>query len=225
MKREVEFADMEENLRRGGGELLFAGPEGRVIRCGHGGPILSDVLDGTALVSLLQERGLCDESLFCLKGHDAADAIKQAFGVDGGTACTQAVYLSHEAPAWEGDIRLLTEEHAAFCAARYHPEDNNLPYMQYLISAGQMWGYFDGDRIAGFIGIHREGSMGLLEVLPEHRKRGVGYALEAFLIDWHLKKGWVPYCHVVEGNEASFALQRKLGMQFSELPVIWLWKD
>lgn len=85
-----------------------------------------------------------------------------------------------------------------------------------------MWGLFEGNAIAGFIGMHPEGSMGLLEVLPEYRRRGYGYLLEAYLIRLHLQRGWTPYCHVVKGNEASLRLQKKLGFEFAEKPAIWV---
>lgn len=86
-----------------------------------------------------------------------------------------------------------------------------------------MWGLFDNGTLAGFIGMHDEGSMGLLEILPEYRRRGYGYLLEGCLIRLHLECGWVPFCHVVEGNDASMRLQEKLGMTFSELPAIWVY--
>ena len=51
-----------------------------------------------------------------------------------------------------------------------------------------------------------------------------GYAmqLEAHLITTALRDGHTPYCHVVEGNEVSLHLQRKMGLTCAELPAIWL---
>ena len=37
-----------------------------------------------------------------------------------------------------------------------------------------------------------------------------------------LAQGFVPYCHVVEGNIVSEALQQKLGMVRADLPVLWI---
>ena len=85
-----------------------------------------------------------------------------------------------------------------------------------------MWGVFDGGRLAGFIGTHSEGSMGMLEVLPEFRRKGYGLALEQFLIAWHLSRGWTPFGHVIDGNEPSLRLQQKAGMVCAGLPAIWL---
>jgi tRNA (guanine37-N1)-methyltransferase len=74
----------------------------------------------------------------------------------------------------------------------------------------------------GFIGKHAEGSMGLLEVLPENRRQGLARTLESFLIDRELREGNLPYCQVFRDNAASLALQKKLGLQLAEGLVIWL---
>ena len=37
-----------------------------------------------------------------------------------------------------------------------------------------------------------------------------------------LKEGRTPYCHVVDGNEASLHLQRKMGLTCTRLPAIWV---
>ena len=65
--------------------------------------------------------------------------------------------------------------------------------------------------------------MGILEVLPEYRRRGYGLALEQFLIAWHLERGWTPFGHVIDGNEASIRLQKKAGLVCAELPTIWMY--
>lgn len=71
-------------------------------------------------------------------------------------------------------------------------------------------------------GFHDDGSMGMLEILPPFRRRGYAAQLEAFLIAAALKEGRTPYCHVVDGNEASLYLQRKMGLTCTRLPAIWV---
>lgn len=56
--------------------------------------------------------------------------------------------------------------------------------------------------------------MGLLEVLPQFRRRGLAEVLEVGLIAQQLHRGLLPYCHVRLGNTASEALQTKLGLVF-----------
>ena len=77
--------------------------------------------------------------------------------------------------------------------------------------------------LAGFAGIHQEGTMGLLEVLPQFRRRGLAEVLEVGLIAQQLHRGLLPYCHVRLGNTASEALQTKLGLVFdSRRTLYWI---
>lgn len=81
---------------------------------------------------------------------------------------------------------------------------------------GRGWvfgGYGPSGELVGFIGEHDEGSMGMLEVFPEHRRRGYGRALEAARIRALRACGRTPYCHVAPGNAASRALQAGLGLR------------
>ena len=219
---QIDTADMEQALLRQHGTELYYGPKGRVI-LNKDGTVMSDVQDGEALCTILQRLGLSKHTLFSLKSQEAADAVCRAYGLGDQMPCTQAVYLKSAPPEMQPcDIRRLGEEYAETLAAHYHPESDTLPYLRERIAAGQMWGLFEDGRLAGFIGMHSEGSMGLLEILPEFRRRGYGYQLEAYLIALHLQRGWTPYCHIVYGNEASLRLQEKLGLSFAKLPAIWV---
>ena len=39
------------------------------------------------------------------------------------------------------------------------------------------FGAFVDGQLAGFVGEHSEGSMGMLEIFPAYRRRGLGYSL------------------------------------------------
>ena len=85
-----------------------------------------------------------------------------------------------------------------------------------------MYGIFVEDELAGFIGEHDEGSMGMLEVFPAYRRQGLGLALESFQINRILEEGRMPYDQVILGNEKSLSLQKKLGMTITKDTVTWL---
>ena len=118
------------------------------------------------------------------------------------------------------DVRPLTQEHAALAASVYHDGDG--AYIRDRIEHGALFGVFESDALAGFAGFHDDGSMGMLEILPPFRRRGYAAQLEAFLIAAALKESRTPYCHVVDGNEASLHLQRKMGLTCTCLPAIWV---
>ena len=208
-------------LRKGDGCVLYSGPEGRVVRDGAG-VVISDITDGGALAEILRRRGLERAGLFCLLGP-AVEAVAGAFGLKKGVPCTQWVYGGSEPPRVPAaEVRPITEEYLPLCAARYHPEDDEASYLRERMEAGRLWGLFEGGQLAAFIGMHHEGSMGILEVLPEYRRRGLAMALEGWLIRWHLERGWTPFCHVYEDNPASHALQKKLGLTPAPEQVVWL---
>ena len=64
----------------------------------------------------------------------------------------------------------------------------------------QMYGMFIDGKPAGFIGMHAEGSLGLLEILPEYRRCRLAFALESYAINRMLEKGWTPYGQIILGN-------------------------
>ena len=86
------------------------------------------------------------------------------------------------------------------------------------------FGAFVDGQLAGFVGEYSEGSMGMLEIFPAYRRRGLGYALECFQINRYLSQGRVPFDQVVVGNEKSMSLQKKVGMELSRDTVSWLAK-
>lgn len=76
--------------------------------------------------------------------------------------------------------------------------------------------------LAGFIGTHEEGGMGMLEVFEPYRHRGIAMALEKFLINRTLEKGHTPYCQVFTDNGASINLQQKLGLRLCRKEIYWI---
>lgn len=139
---------------------------------------------------------------------------------------SQAYYLRKEpprVPARPGvSIRPLTLEDMDFVLENYHNPGAYESHIRQRIAEGMLGGLVDGE-LAGFAGIHQEGAMGMLEVLPQFRRRGLAEVLEAAIIARQLERGRFPYCHVRRGNTASEALQRKLGLTFDENRTLyWL---
>lgn len=64
--------------------------------------------------------------------------------------------------------------------------------------------------------------MGLLEVLPAYQRKGYATMLESYLINYFLDQGWVAYCQVIENNQASLQLQKKLGLTISQNVSFWM---
>ena len=140
--------------------------------------------------------------------------------------CYQAAYpkiepvAEYEVPGFE--IKPLEQKHLSFVCANY---DDDEGYMKSRIEYGMLGAFDKSGNCAGFIGFHGEGSMGLLTVLPEYRRKGIGLALETKNLNRRLSEGRIPFGHVVVGNEKSTGLQKKIGMEFSEKIVTWIFSD
>ncbi len=118
------------------------------------------------------------------------------------------------------EIRPLAPEHLPVVKENYLLE-NDEAYLLERINEG-MLGAFKGNTLMGFVGTHDEGSMGLLEVLPQYRRQGLGTALSTHMIAWELAKGHIPYDQYFISNQLSHDLQSKLGFSFSSQPLIWM---
>lgn len=138
--------------------------------------------------------------------------------------CTQAIYQSKEPveiPAGNFTLRPLTMEDLPFLLENYHNPGAFESHLRGRIDEGMLGGEIDGE-LAGFAGVHEEGTVGMLEVLPQFRRRGLAEVLEAAVINQQLSRGRLPYCHVRTGNDASIALQKKLGFTFDTRTLYWL---
>lgn len=155
------------------------------------------------------------------------DAPLSARGFTREMRCHSCLYEKAEPPQLAlplgVEMRLLTPDYAAFIYAHYSHSDGRPDYVSERVRAG-MIGLFDGGALAGFIGTHDTGEMGLLEVLPEYRRRGLARLLEARMIGERLLAGRLPYGDVETNNEASLSLQRSLGMSVSDRDTCWYFR-
>ena len=81
-------------------------------------------------------------------------------------------------------------------------------------------GYVDGVKV-GYIGIREEGTVGHLEVLPEHRRKGYGTLFIKAITNLQIKSGRIPSCHILENNVPSIAIHRNLGYWTDEVRRIY----
>uniref|UniRef100_UPI004056B5B7 GNAT family N-acetyltransferase n=1 Tax=Agathobacter sp. TaxID=2021311 RepID=UPI004056B5B7 len=99
---------------------------------------------------------------------------------------------------------------------------DDIEYIRERITAGCVFGAFVNGEFAGGVGIHDDGSIGMLKVLEEYRGRKIGAALETYIVNYAMQLGWTPYGQVEADNTASLHLQKKLGMHLSKTPIVWM---
>lgn len=216
----LRHTDMTEAIRRGLGFVAAADEKGVLLSVDEGYCGMLSCADAETALRLLAGRNF---PLLAIHQQEQETALCARLGMETWMRCRQAVYEGEQPPAFESaEIRLLTEEHLDFLLANYRQEDSE--YLAWLLERRALFGLFREGELAGFIGKHAEGSMGLLEVLPAFRRQGIGQTLESFMIDRELRAGNRPYCQVFRENAASLALQKKLGLRLAEGLVIWLRK-
>ena len=138
-------------------------------------------------------------------------------------ASYQAAYLRTQPPVLQDyvlAIRQLDVSDLPQVSAHYQLEGAD--YLCSLLDRGQLFGGFQNGTLAGFVGRHAEGSIGLLEILPQYRRQGFATALERYMIDLELSLCHIPFGQVLTDNAPSLALQRSLGMTISSGTLCWL---
>lgn len=222
LKRDpLRYMDMLQPLERGEAEVAALREDGVLLYEVPGQLYL------LAADSLEAGQALCAgiETMRLAATHDQATGayLRQRYGREKCQPCTQAAYLGRDPfPLPPGlDIRRLGEECLPAVVEHYHAFSDP-DYIRRRLAAGVMHGAFLNGELAGFIGMHAEGSVGMLEVFPPYRRRGIAARLMAFQANWVLAQGWVPFSQIWEGNEASFALHRRLGWSLCPSPMYWV---
>ncbi len=220
------YLNMLEVLRRGSAELLWAGEGGVLLYDRGSGAYMLTARDRAALDGMLP---LLPADCDLLVGHDLwyRDELAGRFGLWKEELCVQAAWMAPEppeAPAFGGELHLLGEEWAPYVCEHYSKSDiGGLEHIRQAIGAGMLGAFVDGT-LAGFAGFHGEGSIGLLEVLPAYRRRGLGEALLRGAVRLALERGQYAFGQVLIDNAPSLALQKKVGMTLSEQPLYWLFR-
>lgn len=229
--------DMTEVIDRGQAELLYAEANDICLRDMVSGMVflsVSNVESGRRILKQIVQK----EKPEVLTVHQEfmVSEVQQLFGGEIFADCYQFVYTRREKLPIAGlyrldgktaegqiEIRKLDMKYFDIVNQCYATMDDP-EYIKGRLESGWMFGAFLGEKLTGFIGLHEEGSMGILEVLPEYRGRKIGKALETYLINLCLEHGFTPFTQVKEGNEISTRLQESLGLCKSKQKVCFMEK-
>lgn len=213
----MENSDIYEMLHQGG-RLIYDAKAGKAAELG--GVMLTDISDAGALNELLNHTGDIGINLYCVHDENAAALIKEKCGMHGINRCTQWVYTGETIKA--DDTGIVGAEIDELKLMAEHSGESS-EYLAERIKAGCIWELKEDGRLAGFIGMHEAGSIGMLQVLPEFRRHGIGSRLLRFAVHRQLECGSIPYMHVVDGNTASIALQESIAAVKCTAPALWVY--
>jgi len=216
----VHYIAISETIKRGLGETVYAGRDGLVVVNPSGDTTYLSVKNAQTFLKVMPL--LNDYDWILLHEISYRDQLENnGFHYHMEPAFSAAYFKPDiELPKIKDlEIHALAEKDLPFVLAHYrliHDEG----YLRERINYG-MLGAFYHDSPAGFIGIHEEGSMGMLEVLPGFRRLGIGAALTAYMVKQELKRGHIPYAQHLASNAASRFLQQKMGFTISDKPLAW----
>ena len=153
---------------------------------------------------------------------EAAEYACDRFGFKNCLECWQFAYLG-EAPEMDPRIRIRTADldDLPVIMKEYHEISDD--EMARNIRRGAVMMAYEGDRLVGFMGEHLEGSLGMLFVYPEFRRKGYAAALENAGFARTIEQGYIPFGQVITGNTASYNLQKKQGLTEADKLVYWCW--
>ena len=214
LKRPGLHIDMTESIYRGLAEIRYAEPDG-VLQLVHahstGAPVLYQLSADTREAA---------EKLLPLITLKIPVVAHQACCVEAVTArrdqlvssCIQALWPTFAPPPANPAVEIWPLDLGDLPVVEQHYDlIENPTELAERITSGGMYGACVEDRLAGFIGVHTEGAMGMLTVLEEYRGRGIGSALLTYLVRQELRRGHVPYSQIFRENRVSMALQKKSG--------------
>ena len=219
----IDYLGLGRVLKRGSGKVLADHGDALLVRDCVSGALMLACDDAAAGIALLDRYAGQDCRLLMTVGESLGQAAFERYGFDEKLTCRQFAYYGEKPQvptdltvrcADEGDLGMLTEHYRMIS-----PEE-----LKAVVRRRSVYIGFHQGRPVGFIGEHLEGSMGLLYVFPEFRRRGFGTALETFLTAKIMDRGDIPFGQVEKDNLESIRLQKRLGMTVSDRLMLWMWK-
>ncbi len=220
----IDNLGIDRVLRRGSGKIIAETDHVFLVRDTVSDALLLACEDAAAGLELLDRYAGSSCGLLMVSDYALGLTAFERYGFSEKLECYQVAYFG-EKPSADNrlTVRTADENDLPMLSETYHlisPEE-----LEKAVRRGSILLGYDRDRLVGFIGEHLEGSMGMLYVFPECRRRGFGTALQKRLIAQTMEKGYVPFGQVEKGNLNSLKLQQKIGMTRSDHLIVWMWRQ
>lgn len=211
---------MIEPIRRNTVDILYAETDGVLIKEQKSNAYMVSVDNFEKGQKLINSIVKCD--LIVAHQKYMVDYILNKFGLTNKLECFQAVYMNKTKLdiKSELEIRQLKQNQIEVILEYYDKLSNN--EIQTLLKNGDLFGGYKSGTLIGFIGNHLEGSIGILEILPQYRRLGYGAMLESYMVNQMLEKNLIPFTQIEISNKKSLALQNKLGFSISKDRLVWI---
>lgn len=206
--------DMTEGLRRGTARVLAAQKNGLLLKSGQ--LHLLSANSAQAAEALCEQHAAGFDVVLAHQEHSVR-WLREAADLSGLMACRVVIYRKPPPELPDSGFALQTLGEAWWRqVAGLYEQKSDEALLRAKLCRGLIVGAFDGDKLIGFVGRHSDGSLGMLQVLPDYKRMGVGRLLEICQIRRFMAWGDVPYGHVDVNNAVSLAMQQKLGFDVCE---------
>jgi|WetSurMetagenome_2_1015567.scaffolds.fasta_scaffold103434_3 GNAT superfamily N-acetyltransferase len=107
-------------------------------------------------------------------------------------------------PEKTGTVSRLLIEHADYIYENYEYKDfTNVEYIRNRIVKGISCGIFIGNKLVAWSITHDDGAIGMLQVLPEYRGKGLAKEITSFMINEIRKRNKIPFVQIEKRNLPS----------------------
>lgn len=211
-------------VRQGTGTIVREDENGMLLK-DQSGVWMLDQPDRSVCEKWLNDLDLREAEMMMVHGEAAMEAACSLWKCMSVSRCHTFFWAEEKMPERKKTLRFeqAKPDNLDWIEKRYDLLDKE--ELGQYIGHGSIWIACKENTKVGFVGRHEEGSMGLLYVEEGFRRQGCAAIMEKFMIERMMGQGLIPYADVFDDNDASIALQKKIGMKRMKEPVYWLWHE
>lgn len=222
MQDKLLHMGMIQALQRGSARLLYADTDGVLLQEKKSGSFqltAGSARQGEAI--LTQYADLIQGSMLIVCGEELEAPVRHILGWEHAARCRQAVYtrgVPLSVPQTVSIRSVRADELTSLALWQEIGEQKaDREELVCRVDEGALFGaYLENGLCIGMMGELLDGSMGMLYVGWEYRRKKVASALEADCMNRLLRLGKIPYGRIGAEQEAVWNLQEKLGLRISK---------
>lgn len=220
---EIDYLGLDRVMKRGSGKIIAQTEKALLIKDTVSEAYLLACEEMETAMALLDCYLKEDCRLFMASNYEIGKAVFEKYGFLEKLECYQVAYYGEKPVigdelsfriAGETDLGILIENYDLISK-----EELEKAVERKSIVLG-----YHKVNLIGFMGEHLEGSMGMLYIFPQYRRKGFGMSLQKYFIRKTMEEGYIPFGQVEKDNEKSLNLQKKIGMTKSDRQIMWMWK-
>lgn len=220
-------ADIKESLRRGG-EIIFDSENVIMVRDKNSGGYFLDGTDVEIMKELCKQMkpSRFGDTLVIIRNREIQEFLVKEMNFKTSEWCYLVEYEKETPIEGYGHVNIhrpSPSDYAKFKATYGMLSEEKI---KDIFESPSFVGAYDEDgEMMGYIGQHPEGAYGPIHVFEKYRGRGIGKELQVYAINQKLAEGCNLFGYIVEDNNVSIDLSKKLGMSFAEGKLCWVWKE